>query len=216
VLAAGAGGCIFHLSVIRKSCYTDGLYTKGARAHTHRELIREWLWQPKGSSLKISRCLGGSRRRDPMAALRAIHTPHAIPIHRACWKAACASACASGPRRTRVCSVHKGYPSWLLCSLYINRLWRVVFTSPMWLLFDYWAVVAPLLVLSSCVCVCLRLCRVSVCVCGLVCLSCVCVWPDLFLFVQGVLEGRVCILSGGRELTLFTTGARACSTALGI
>ena len=24
--------------------------TKGARAHTHRELIREWLWEPKGSS----------------------------------------------------------------------------------------------------------------------------------------------------------------------
>jgi len=24
--------------------------TKGTRAHTHRELIREWLWEPKGSS----------------------------------------------------------------------------------------------------------------------------------------------------------------------
>jgi len=32
--------------------FTDGLYTKGARAHTHRELIREWLWEPKGSSLE--------------------------------------------------------------------------------------------------------------------------------------------------------------------
>jgi len=28
-----------------------GLNTKGTRAHTHRELIREWLWEPKGSSL---------------------------------------------------------------------------------------------------------------------------------------------------------------------
>ena len=28
----------------------DGLYTKGTRAHTQKELIREWLWEPKGSS----------------------------------------------------------------------------------------------------------------------------------------------------------------------
>jgi len=27
--------------------------TKGTRAHTHRELIRTWLWEPKGSSLDI-------------------------------------------------------------------------------------------------------------------------------------------------------------------
>jgi len=26
--------------------------TKGTRAHTHRELIRMWLWEPKGSSLE--------------------------------------------------------------------------------------------------------------------------------------------------------------------
>ena len=26
--------------------------TKGTRAHTHRELIRTWLWEPKGSSLE--------------------------------------------------------------------------------------------------------------------------------------------------------------------
>jgi len=24
--------------------------TKGTRAHTHRELIREWLWEPTGVS----------------------------------------------------------------------------------------------------------------------------------------------------------------------
>jgi len=30
--------------------FIDGSYTKGTRAHTHRELIREWLWKPKGSS----------------------------------------------------------------------------------------------------------------------------------------------------------------------
>jgi len=36
----------------------DGLFsltvynTKGTRAHTHRELIRKWLWEPKGSSLE--------------------------------------------------------------------------------------------------------------------------------------------------------------------
>jgi len=32
--------------------YTDGLCTKGTRALTHRELIRDWLWEPKGSSLE--------------------------------------------------------------------------------------------------------------------------------------------------------------------
>jgi len=26
--------------------------TTGTRAHTHRELIRKWLWEPKGSSLE--------------------------------------------------------------------------------------------------------------------------------------------------------------------
>ena len=30
---------------------TDSSYTKGTRAHTHRELIREWLRESKGSSL---------------------------------------------------------------------------------------------------------------------------------------------------------------------
>jgi len=34
------------------SFFTDGSYTKGTRAHTHRELIREWLGEPKGSSLE--------------------------------------------------------------------------------------------------------------------------------------------------------------------
>jgi len=29
--------------------FTDGLYTKETRAHTHRELIREWPWEPTGS-----------------------------------------------------------------------------------------------------------------------------------------------------------------------
>jgi len=28
--------------------------TKGTRAHTHRELIRKWLWEPKRSSLEHS------------------------------------------------------------------------------------------------------------------------------------------------------------------
>jgi len=26
--------------------------TKGTRAHTHRELIQKWLWEPKGGSLE--------------------------------------------------------------------------------------------------------------------------------------------------------------------
>jgi len=32
--------------------FTEGAYTKSKRAHTHRELIRELLWEPKGSSLE--------------------------------------------------------------------------------------------------------------------------------------------------------------------
>jgi len=33
--------------------YTQTVYnTKGTRAHTHRELIRKWLWELKGSSLE--------------------------------------------------------------------------------------------------------------------------------------------------------------------
>jgi len=57
--------------------YTDGLYAKGTRAHTHRERIREWLWELRGTPLNISRCLGGSRRRELMAALRAGPPPRA-------------------------------------------------------------------------------------------------------------------------------------------
>jgi len=34
------------------STFKDIYITKGTRAHTHRELIREWLWEPKGSSLE--------------------------------------------------------------------------------------------------------------------------------------------------------------------
>jgi len=39
-------------SISRIIQFTDGSYTKGTRAHTHREVIREWLWEPKGSSLE--------------------------------------------------------------------------------------------------------------------------------------------------------------------
>jgi len=61
-----------NLSLADSHAFTDGLFTKGTRAHTHRELIREWLWEPKGSSLESIQVLGGgSRRRDTMAFLRA-------------------------------------------------------------------------------------------------------------------------------------------------
>jgi len=51
--------------------FTDSSYTKGTRAEKHRELIREWLWEPKVGSFEYIWVLGGgSRRRDPMAALR--------------------------------------------------------------------------------------------------------------------------------------------------
>jgi len=32
-----------------QKCSSQVVYnTKGTRAHTHRELIRTWLWEPKG------------------------------------------------------------------------------------------------------------------------------------------------------------------------
>ena len=40
--------------------YSQTVYnTEGTRAHTHRELIRKWLWEPKGSSLEYIEVLGG-------------------------------------------------------------------------------------------------------------------------------------------------------------
>ena len=36
---------------MNRSVFTNGLYTKGTRAHTQRELIREWLIEPTGGSL---------------------------------------------------------------------------------------------------------------------------------------------------------------------
>ena len=52
--------------------FTDGLYnTEGTRAHTHRELVREWLWGPTGSSLEYIWVFGGgSRRCDPSGRLK--------------------------------------------------------------------------------------------------------------------------------------------------
>ena len=38
--------------IFKLNVFTDGLYTKGIRAHTHMKLIREWLWEPKGNSLE--------------------------------------------------------------------------------------------------------------------------------------------------------------------
>jgi len=56
--------------VLREYVSTNGLYTKGTRAHTHRKLIREWLWELKGSSLNyISRSLGGESTPRPYGRL---------------------------------------------------------------------------------------------------------------------------------------------------
>jgi len=40
-----------NLTPVRKPILTDGVYTKISRAHTHMELIREWLWESKWSFL---------------------------------------------------------------------------------------------------------------------------------------------------------------------
>jgi len=53
------------------------------RAHTHRELIREWHSELMGSSLKYIKVLGGGggRSRDPMAALCAGSQPPRCRCH---------------------------------------------------------------------------------------------------------------------------------------
>jgi len=63
---------IVHPPVFRPSgnVFTHGLYTKGTRAHEHRKLIRERLWEPKG---KVSPNL--SQRRD-------VWTPEEVRVHR--------------------------------------------------------------------------------------------------------------------------------------
>jgi len=50
--------------------FTDGSYTKGTRAHTHRELIREWLWEPREIPGIYLGALGWSRRRNPSGRLK--------------------------------------------------------------------------------------------------------------------------------------------------
>ena len=54
-------GCPFRFKrlflLLPSILFTDGLYTKGARAHTHRELIREWLWYSHGEWLWYSHVL---------------------------------------------------------------------------------------------------------------------------------------------------------------
>jgi len=41
-----------HQPALEEATITTVYNTKGTRAHTHRELIRKWLWEPKGSSLE--------------------------------------------------------------------------------------------------------------------------------------------------------------------
>jgi len=38
--------------IFRLDVFTDGLYEQETRVQTYRELIREWLWELTGSSLK--------------------------------------------------------------------------------------------------------------------------------------------------------------------
>ena len=45
--------CGINQSIKAPQKATQTVYnTKGTRAHTHKELIREWFWEPKGSSLE--------------------------------------------------------------------------------------------------------------------------------------------------------------------
>ena len=40
------------IQIYTDTCTQTVYNTKGTRAHTHRELIREWLWELKKSSLE--------------------------------------------------------------------------------------------------------------------------------------------------------------------
>jgi len=55
-------------------------FTKGTRAHTRRELIREWLWEPKESSRVYIWMLGGGRRRDPSGQLMRRPAAPRVPL----------------------------------------------------------------------------------------------------------------------------------------
>jgi len=59
------------LQQVDRSLHTDGSSILSTRAHTHRELIRGWLWGRRGAPLNVSRCFGGGagRRCDLTAGL---------------------------------------------------------------------------------------------------------------------------------------------------
>ena len=78
---------------VHTSLFTDGAYTKGTRAHTHRELIREWLWDlPVHTSLftpgSLGRDLGfawpqvpaARGRRAPLVCRRRLPGPLHHPL----------------------------------------------------------------------------------------------------------------------------------------
>jgi len=50
--------------------------TKGTRAHTHRELIRKWLWEPKGSYSHLCFLFTGEQHRR--------HGPGGARVRRVC------------------------------------------------------------------------------------------------------------------------------------
>ena len=56
-IARSQSGTLFFFFILHIIQLADGLYTKGARAHTHSKLIREWLWSSRGAPLTTCRCL---------------------------------------------------------------------------------------------------------------------------------------------------------------
>ena len=52
-LSVSVSICVCARARIHTHTHTDGSYTKGARAHAHRELIRVWLCEPIWSSLEF-------------------------------------------------------------------------------------------------------------------------------------------------------------------
>jgi len=67
-----------------KPSLTDGSYAKKTRAHTHKELIREWIWEPTGSSLNyiyVSTCALEAfvMSRTPSSPIAAASTSGAVP-----------------------------------------------------------------------------------------------------------------------------------------
>ena len=98
-------------NIFKLNVFADGLYIKSTRAHTHRELIREWLCEPKGNSLRYISVFGGG---VDAATLRPSYAPIYTSIHT--------------EMHTSYITMNHHYPHWLylVYQLYAHPLSQAV------------------------------------------------------------------------------------------